>query len=68
MGLTTMNRNLALAMLLAATLFRDPSTLVAVLAYGLLMLIMAFAIATWLRRSTPAVERGLLAGGVAGES
>lgn len=68
LGLTTMNRNLAVAMLLAATLFRDPSTLAAVLAYGLLMLITAFAIATWLRRSTPAVERGLLARGVAGKS
>ncbi len=68
LGLTSMNRNLALAMLLAARLFPHPSTLAATLAYGLLMLIVAFAIAAWLRRSTPALERAVDAGGVAGES
>ncbi len=67
MGLTAMNRNLALAMLLAAMLFTHPSTLAAILTYGILMLIVAFAIAAWLRRSTPALERALDAGGAAGE-
>ncbi len=67
LGLTSMNRNLALAMLLAAMLFPHPSTLAATLAYGLLMLIGAFAIAAWLRRSTPALERAVDAGGVAAE-
>jgi len=51
LGLTTMNRNLALAMLVAAMLFREPATLAAILAYGILMLLVAFATATWLRRS-----------------
>jgi len=55
-----MNRNLALAMLLAATFFTHPSTFAAVLAYGLLMLIVAFAIAAWFRRSTPALGRAVL--------
>ncbi len=67
MGLTAMNRNLALAMLLAAMLFTHPSTVAAILTYGILMLIVAFAIAAWLRRSTPALERALDAGGAAGE-
>jgi len=60
LGLTSMNRNLALAMLLAATFFTHPSTFAAVLAYGLLMLIVAFAIAAWFRRSTPALGRAVL--------
>jgi multisubunit Na+/H+ antiporter MnhF subunit len=64
MALTTMNRNLALAMLLAAMLFTHSATLAAILAYGILMLLVSFAIAAWLRRST----RPVAAGGVAGES
>jgi predicted Na+-dependent transporter len=65
LGLTSMNRNLALALLLAATFFTHPSTIATVLAYGLLMLILAFAVAAWFRRSTPALERapGRIAGG-----
>lgn len=62
MALTTMNRNLALAMLLAAMLFTHPATLAAILAYGILMLIVSFAIAAWLRRSTRAVNAGAVAG------
>lgn len=57
LGLTSMNRNLALAMLLAATFFTHPSTIATVLAYGLVMLILSFAVAAWFRRSTPALER-----------
>lgn len=53
-GLTSMVRNLALALLLATTFFTDPSTIVTMLAYALLMFIVAFAIAAWFRRSTPA--------------
>lgn len=55
-GLTSMNRNLALAMLLAATLFTQPSTLATILAYGILMLLVGFTTAALLRRSTPARE------------
>jgi predicted Na+-dependent transporter len=58
-GLTSMVRNLALALLLAATFFTDPSTIAAMLAYALLMFIVAFAIAAWFRRSTPALERAV---------
>lgn len=60
LGLTSMTRNLALAMLLAATFFTHPSTIAALLAYALLMFIVAFAIAAWFRRSTPALERAVL--------
>ncbi len=65
LGLTSMNRNLALALLLAATFFKHPSTIVTVLAYGLLMLILALAVAAGFRRSTPALERaaGRISGG-----
>lgn len=56
-GLTSMIRNLALALLLAATFFTDPSTIAAMLVYALLMFIVAFAIAAWFRRSTSALER-----------
>ena len=59
LGLTSMVRNLALALLLATTFFTDPSTIVTMLAYALLMFIVAFAIAAWLRRTTPALERAV---------
>lgn len=59
LGLTSMYRNVALAMLLAATFFTHPSTMAAIIAYGLLMLIVAFAIAAWFRRSTPALEHAV---------
>lgn len=68
LGITSMNRNLALAMLLAAMLFPQPSTLATVLAYGILMLIVAFAIAEWFRRSAPGVELAGVAGGEGRES
>lgn len=58
-GLTSMVRNLALALLLATTFFTDPSTIVTMLAYALLMFIVAFAVAAWLRRTTPALERAV---------
>ena len=64
LGITSMNRNLALAMLLAAMLFPHPATLATVLAYGILMLIVAFVIAAWFRRSAPGVD---LAGGAGDE-
>lgn len=54
LGLTSMVRNLALALLMAATFFSHPSTIAAMLAYALLMFIVAFAIAAWLRRSSAA--------------
>lgn len=60
LGLTSINRNLALAMLLAATFFTHPSTMAAIIAYGLLMLIVAFAIAAWFRRPAPALEHAVL--------
>lgn len=66
LGLTSINRNVALALLLAATFFPHPSTIATVLAYGLLTLILAFAIAAWFRRSTPALERA--PGGISGDS
>lgn len=56
LGLTSMNRNLALALLLAATFFTNPSTVATVLEYGLLMLVLSFAIAAWFRRLTPPLE------------
>lgn len=58
-GLTSMVRNLALALLLATTFFTDSSTIAAMLAYALLMFIVAFAIAAWFRRSTLALERAV---------
>ena len=58
-GLTSMVRNLALALLLATTFFTDPSTIVTMLAYALLMFIVAFAIAAWLRQTMPALERAV---------
>ncbi len=57
LGLTSMIRNLALALLLAATFFTHPSTVKAIVAYALLMFIVAFVLAAWFRRSTPALER-----------
>jgi BASS family bile acid:Na+ symporter len=59
-GLTSMVRNLALALLLATTFFTHPSTIATMLAYALLMFIVAFAIAAWLRRTTPVTERAVL--------
>ncbi len=56
LGLTSMIRNLALALLLAATFFKDPSTIAAMLAYALLMFVVSFAIAVWLRRTTSELE------------
>lgn len=55
LGLTSMIRNLALALLLATTFFADPRTIAAMLVYAILMFILAFPIAARFRRSTPAL-------------
>lgn len=56
-GLTSMVRNLALALLLGTAFFKGLSMIAAMLTYALLMFIVAFAIAALFRRSTPALER-----------
>lgn len=55
-GLTSMVRNLALALLLGTAFFKDPSTIAAMLTYALIMFVVAFAIAALFRRLTPALE------------
>ena len=57
-GLTSMVRNLALAPLLVTTFLRI-RTIATMLAYALLMFIVAFVIAAWFRRTTPALERAV---------
>lgn len=54
LGLVSMNRNLALALLLATALFPGRSTLGVIVTYGILMLAVSFAIAAFVRRSSPA--------------
>lgn len=56
LGLTSMIRNLALALLLATTFFTHPSTMKAIVAYALLMFIVAFVLAALFRRSMPALD------------
>ena len=56
LAMTSMIRNLALALLLATTYFSDSATIAAMLVYALLMFVAGFAIAAWLRQSTPLIE------------
>lgn len=50
LAMTTCTRNLSLALLLGAQVFRDPATMMAILAYGLLWVTTATAAGLWLRR------------------
>lgn len=50
LAMTTCTRNLSLALLLGAQVFRDPATMMAILAYGLLWVTTAVAAGLWLRR------------------